>query len=184
MFKWVGDRVWGLIDTAFGNIITGTFEKIKLKYLSEKIHELVQEEFLKKYETEDFFNSLDAFIDNNKIFGNFIKGSYNTTFKNYETSSKCSKRLCNNFLGNNPKFKKQKKSIENCIKDLLDIIFNTLNNITISNETRTIVNNTINHIDKKADEIIDAVVQNTNEIKNNTKQEVDRVIDNINKKII
>lgn len=138
--SWIGDRLFAIFDQLTGQVVSNTIDSVKLEIIKGTFANKLKEHFLIKYENELYFNSLDAFLRNNNVFENFISDCYNLDRNSFVSETEHIGQLCNRFVESRPENFIPKKQVEDCLKELFDMIFDTLNNPCFSEVTRIISN--------------------------------------------
>jgi len=148
------------------------FKKKELKQYLERLDVTLEETFKTKYQNEVYYNALDNYITINKIFDKVLKNCFIKS-ENFNINN-----IVDNFIEDNPNFKAHKKSIENCIKNLNEIIFNELNNPEELAESNEDLRKLYNLMLKETQEVKNEMNQNHNTIigNQNTMMENDNKI--------
>lgn len=138
---------WGniIIDGIFSegsNFIKIIINRIKYRKLREELQKELEEEFLKKYQGEAYYNDLDSFLYTNKIIKGLLRNCYETSPWNYTYSSQFIVYYATLFIQKYPKHKFRKGEIEVILKKFFNIIFKNLNRYNDNDTIRIIINNT------------------------------------------
>jgi len=145
----LSDRMFSMFDSMLDSCFTNVINKITYDKLKSRLKKSVQEKFLNKYGNRDFFDKLDAFLEQNNIIDEFIVQCYNQQKCQYRNSDELINTICERFKNNCPEYIYERASINTALLELYNIIFKTLNDIEESNEARIIINCITKDISKR-----------------------------------
>lgn len=132
---WLFKELWGAVKPYAIKIVT----KIKIRLRVKKVSSEVKNAFLDKLGRKEYFNALDRYLSNNKIFSNFINNCNVTGIHEYKTINEYIEIHTDRFISANPNYYPEKSSIKKALAELFSLIFDGLNKIE-NDELRSLTN--------------------------------------------
>lgn len=166
---WIFKELWGGVKP----YVIKIFAKIKIRNRVKKVSSEVKKAFLYKLGNREYFNELDRYLSNNKIFYNFISNCNSTGIHEYTTINEYIEIHADRFIKENPIYYLEKNSIKKALAELFSLIFNRLNKIE-NDELRSLTNilkehtanleTLLNEVDKKIDKLEEKMDRASREI--------------------
>lgn len=139
--KWLALEIINIIKGESWEAFKGIIGKFKQHRLKKELEKALFNGVLQKYGNEVYYDDLELFLSEKKVFSEIIKNCFNAPIYQYKSRSTLVNFYVGLFIEKNPKHSVYKTEVLNLIHQTFTIVFNTLNHI--DNESTRIICNVV-----------------------------------------
>jgi hypothetical protein len=138
--EWLVSEIGSILVDIGKDSFKGYWGKIKLFRIKKKLKKKLFHEVLHKYGDRLFYNELDAFLSTNKVIHNVIINCESTPIHQYKSRSQMIYYYLQLFAEKYPNYTRYQSEIYSVIQSCFDVIYNTLNDVSLDENVRIIGN--------------------------------------------